>query len=182
MLLSAAQDSSIYLNFYEQSQSNSSSKGPQIKTIKRQITNVSPILNSAMCLEISKDDKTLFVGGSTHLNVHGGNSAIAAIQFNQYLVHLDSKEIGHQNVTKNVFELKRFESKKYTKHVDKGVDILFASCFQSLVIVEWRDHFKKFVELRVIDNLHTAEIFDFVVNSEDEIYAVCGQDEFISKF
>lgn len=148
-----------------------------------------------MCLEISKDDKTIFVGGSTDMNVHGGNSTIAAIQFNQYLVHLDSKVIGngsefaHSIRTKNVFELKRFDSRKYMSQIDQGVDVLFAACFKSLVIVEWRDCFKKFVQLKVISNVHSAEIFDFVIcnrNIDDEerevIYTVCANDEYIGQF
>jgi hypothetical protein len=135
-----------------------------------------------MSLEISRDDKTLFVGGSTDCNIHNGIAGVAAIQFNQYLVHLDTKVIGCEQDLKNVFEIKRFESKKYCTDIDKGVDVLFAACYKSLVIMEWRDHFKKFVELKVIDLMHSAEIFDFVISEEDEIFAISPNDHFISQF
>jgi hypothetical protein len=104
MILSAAKDNVVYLNFYEQVQANSGShKQSKINSVKRQITNVSPFVANAMALEISKDDKIVFVGGSTNQEGHSGKAAVSAVQFNQYLVHLDSKSIGNQQEGRNVF-------------------------------------------------------------------------------
>ena len=78
-------------------------KQNKINSVKRQITNVSPFVANAMSLEISRDDKTIFVGGSTNSLDHCGKAAISAVQFNQYLVHLDSKSIGDLQEGRNVF-------------------------------------------------------------------------------
>ena len=58
--------------------------------------------------------------------------------------------------------------------------MLFAACYRSIIILEWRDHFKHFVELRTIPSIHSAEIFDMVISENDEIYTVCPEDDYIS--
>ena len=132
-----------------------------------------------MSLEISRDDKIVFVGGSTNSEGHSGKAAISAVQFNQYLVHLDSKSIGNLQEGRAIFQIRRFESQTYCKGIDKGIEVLFAACFGCLTIIEWRDHFKQFVELRSIPSLHTSEIFDFAISENDEILTVCPEDDFL---
>ena len=161
MLLSVVEDENIYLNYWDcHSQAIQS----------RSLNNVCSLLKAAMALEISKDDKTVFIGGCNTIDIFEGKAILSAVQLNQYMVHVTSLELQDRSM-RNIFQLKRMV----------GTNVLVLSGFSTIAIVEYLDTRKCFVELKQLKNLHSGEIFDFALYGKD-IYSVCSKDEFVHKF
>lgn len=123
-----------------------------------------------MCLEISENEKIVFVGGSDNIDIYSGNPIISAFKFNEYLIHIDTLQL-YDKKMRNIFQLKKMV----------GSNILIAGGFNSISLVEFKEDTQNFVELKQLSNLHTGEIFDFVVRNDD-IFSVCSKDAYIHRF
>lgn len=164
LTLTVVEDENIYLNFWE-------SKTPG-KIESRFLNNVCPSLKAAMCLEISKDEKTVFVGGCNTMDIFEGKATVAAVHFNQYMVNEANINL-HDEEMRNIFQIRRYDG--------TGADVLIVGGFNSLSIIEYRKDVKTFFELKLLKNLHNGEIFDFCLRGR-EIYTICSNDEYIHKF
>lgn len=164
MILTVVEDENIYLNYWENSKTESMES--------RYLNNACSNLKAAMCLEISKDEKTVFVGGCNSMDIMDGKATISAVHFNQYMVNEANIEL-HDPDMKNIFQIRRYEESPF--------DVLIVGGFNSLSIVEYKSDIKKFFELKLLKNLHNGEVFDFCVLGR-EIFSICPNDEFIHKF
>ena len=161
MLLSVVEDENIYLNYWDKKDQSMQS---------RSLNNVCAKMKAAMALEISEDDKTVFIGGCNTMDIFEGRAVLSAVHLNQYMVHIASLEL-HDKSLKNIFQVKRMPK----------TNVLVVSGFKSISIVQYCDSRKSFTELKQLKNLHSGEIFDFVINGR-EIYSICSRDEYVHKF
>ena len=123
-----------------------------------------------MALELSEDQKTVFVGGCNTMNVVNGRACLSAVNFNSYMVQVCSLQL-HDPEMRNIFQIKRIV----------GKNVLVVGGFHSISLIEFKPNNKIFLELKQLKNLHGGEIFDFVFRGR-EIYSVCDKDEYIHKF
>lgn len=158
-VISVTENSKIYLNYWE--------KGKKPK--KLEISKICSKLKAAMTLELSQNEKILYIGGCDDLNVENGKPTLAAVTFDETLMEVGSFEL-HEASMKNIFKMKRLQNQ----------EVLVVSGFKMLSLVEFRDR-EKFVELKQLRGLHSGEIFDFCLRGND-IFSICGQDSFIHKF
>lgn len=173
--LTVVEDENIYLNYWESSCPSQLSTNNQSSTEfveSRFLTNACPSLKAAMSLEISKDEKTVFIGGCNKMDIFEGKATIAAVHFNKYMVNEANIEL-HDKEMRNIFQIRRYEG--------TNADVLFVGGFNSLSIIEYRSDIKTFFELKLLKNLHSGEIFDFCIRGRD-IFTVCANDEYIHKF
>lgn len=164
LALTVVEDENIYLNFWERSNSG------HIES--RYLNNVCPSLMAAMSLEISKDEKTVFIGGCNTLDIFEGRATISAVSFNKFMVN-EANIVLHDPEMRNIFQIKRYEG--------TDSDVIIAGGFNSLSIIEYRGDVKTFFELKLLKNLHNGEIFDFCLRGR-EIFSVCSNDEYVHKF
>ena len=127
-------------------------------------------MKAAMCLETSKDQSILFIGGCDNMDIQEGHPLITAVRFDGSLEHMDSLSLGDTSM-RNVFQLKRLGN----------TDVLVAGGFYSISLVQFNRETGKFFELKQLSNLHNGEIFDFVIQGH-EIYSICSSDKYIHRF
>lgn len=164
MALTVVEDENIYLNYWE--------KSNQGHIESRYLHNVCPSLKAAMSLEISKDEKTVFIGGCNTLDIFEGRATVSAVRFNKFMPN-EANIVLHDPGMRNIFQIKRYEG--------TDADVIIAGGFNSLSIIEYRSDIKTFFELKLLKDLHNGEIFDFCLRGR-EIFTVCPNDEYVHKF
>lgn len=153
-------DFSLYLNYW--------SNG--VRNVKR-VSEVCGSLKLAMTLEVSKTGDYVFLAGSTNFDLNKGRPIVSAIKFDEGMkeevdIKLADKEM------KNVYQIKR---------IPGGGDTVIASGEKGMSIVEFLEEEKKFLELKMLRNVHNGDIYDFGIRGKD-VFSVSCADDFIHKF
>lgn len=158
-VISVTENSKIYLNYWE--------KGKKPK--KLEISKICSKIKAAMALELSQDEKFLYIGGCDDLNIEAGKPTLSCVSFDETLMEIASFEL-HESSMKNIFSMRRL----------KDEEVLVVSGFKMLSLVEFRDR-STFFELKQLRGLHSSEIFDFEMRGK-EIFSVSTCDSYIHKF
>ena len=159
-VISVTEDSKIYLNYWERGH----------KPIKNEIKHLCSKLRAAMSLEVSSDERYLYIGGCSRLNVEKGFPIISVVSFDRKMTEVCSLRLSDDSM-KNIFQMKRIP----------GSEVLVLSGFNLLSLVEFRESKGKLSELKQLRDLHDGEIFDFVLKGR-EIFSVSGRNNYIHKF
>jgi len=149
----------LYLNFWKNGKHN-----------YLPLTSISKKISVAITSEISKSNKYVFLGGSTSSNLEEGKPVLTAFSYD-----CDMKEYANLvlkgSKMKSIYKLQRLP----------GTDILVACGYQRMVIIEFLENEKKFVELKELKNIHSGDIFNIAIRGKD-IFSVSPCDNYIHKF
>lgn len=162
IILTIVEDQNLYLNYWE--------KGETV--INRPLASCCSKVAASMSLELSHDEKTVFVAGCDKMDITEGRPIISAISFDgrlkqkTYMLLSDAK-------LRNIFKLKRLKT--------TSEDILLAGGFNGISIICFNSHMGVFQELKTLGGLHDGEIFDFYLH-DNVIYSIAGKDSYIHKY
>lgn len=190
--LTIVDDCELYLSFWgskESGRENPSFPGSGSKKnqlVHKPLKDCSSIVAASMSLELSQDEKFIFLAGSTNMDINSGEPVLSAICFDSSLQEKTYLKLSTPS-TKNIFKLKRLANTQE--------DILLAGCFYSISIICFNSQMCLFQELKTLSGLHSGEIFDFCIateNPEDDtdeqgfrkqtIYSCGGGDAYIHKY
>lgn len=161
-VLAIEQDQTLQLSYWEDGH----------QTLTRPLPLCCPKVAASMSLEVSYDEKTLFVAGCDNMDIGDGRPLIAALSFDARRRQKTYIQLSDPNM-KNVFRLKRLPGSRE--------DILLASGFKGISIVCYNSHMGVFQELKTLSGLHDGEIFDFCV-WDGVIYSISRKDPYIHKY
>ncbi len=161
-VLSIVEDQNLCLNYWEQGQ----------KIVTRSLLLCCPKVVASMSLEVSIDERTIFLAGCDKMDITEGRPVIAALNFDSGLKQKAYLQLSDTKM-RNVFKLKRLPGAKE--------DILLASGFNAISIIYYNSQMCVFQELKTLGGLHEGEIFDFTI-FDNIIYSISGKDSYIHKY
>ena len=162
VVLSIVDDQNLYLNYWQQDSS----------VVNKPLANCCPKVVASMSLELSHDEKTVFVAGCDKMDINEGRPIISAVSFDSKLKQKTFTYLSDHKM-RNIFKLKRLPGLKE--------DVLLAAGFCAISIVFFNPNMCVFQELKTLGGLHEGEIFDFCVH-ENTIYSIGGKDSYIHKY
>lgn len=153
-------DFSLYLNFW--------SNG--VKEV-RKVADVCANLKLGMSLEVSKTGDYVYLAGSTNFDLDKGRPIISAISFSKEMDEITDIELADKSM-KNIYQVKR---------IPGGGDTVIVSGEKGMSIVEFVEEEIKFLELKMLRNVHDGDIYDFSIRGKD-VFSVSCVNDFIHKF
>ena len=158
VVISVDQNFEIYLNYW--------SSG---KVSVKRLSKITKDIKLATCLEVSRDSKSILLAGCDRMDLNKGRPVIVAFSFDGKFEQISKVQIQDKNM-KSIYRMKRLpKSDAYVVSGERAISLVeFINC-------------QKIQELKQLRNLHSGEIFDFVLKGK-EIFSVSPEDNYVHKF
>lgn len=161
-VLTIVEDQNLFLNYWEQGE----------RVVSKPLSACCSKVAASMSLEVSVDERTIFLAGCDKMDITEGRPVIMALSFDGLMKQKAYLQLSDTKM-RNIFKLKRLPGAKE--------DILLASGFNAISIIYYNPQMCVFQELKTLGGLHEGEIFDFTVH-DNVIYSISGKDSYIHKY